>query len=264
VSRTLDILARRHRATLAAFAGGRLLVAFDFDGTLAPIVPVPARARMRAGTRRLLADAARRYPVAVVSGRALPDVADRLRGVPLRVVFGNHGLEHDAARATPSRRVARWVASLRAALGGWPGVVVEDKGHSVAVHYRGAPDRARARRAIEQAAGTLRGARVLGGLEAVNVLPGRTVHKGTALRRAMTICRCERAIYVGDEHTDEDAFAALGPDRLLGVRVGASRGTHARFHLRSQAEVDDLLRALIRLRPAPGAGAGPQEMPSVV
>jgi trehalose-6-phosphatase len=53
VSRTLDILARRHRATLAAFAGGRLLVAFDFDGTLAPIVPVPARARMRAGTRRL-------------------------------------------------------------------------------------------------------------------------------------------------------------------------------------------------------------------
>ena len=252
--RTLDILALRHRATLTAFADARVLLAFDFDGTLAPIVPVPARARMRATTRRLLGEAARRYPLAVVSGRALPDVSARVRGIPLQVVFGNHGLEHTAARAVPSRRVAGWVASLRAALRGWPGVVIEDKGRSVAIHYRHAHDRARARRAIEVAAGTLRGARVMGGLEAVNLLPGRAVHKGTALRRALTICRCDRAIYVGDEHTDEDAFTALASGRLLGIRVGASRETRARFHLRSQAEVDELLRLLIELGPAPARG----------
>ncbi len=264
MNRTLDILARRHRATLADFVATRVLLAFDFDGTLAPIVAVPAAARMRAATRPLLAEAARRYPAAVVSGRALADVGARVRGIPLRVVFGNHGLERSTKPSTPSARVARWAGMLRAALDGWTGVVIEDKGHSVAVHYRGAPDRARARRAVEAAAATLRGARVIGGLEAVNVLPGRAAHKGTALRAALAICRCDRAIYVGDEHTDEDAFGALPTGSLLGIRVGASRQTRARFHVRSQREVDELLRLLIELGPSQDARRRRQERSSRV
>src|SRR5690606_19595485 len=77
LSATLDLLARRHAATLARFAHTSLLIAFDYDGTLAPITATPTAARMRAATRQLLKQLARRYPCVVISGRALDDVAER-------------------------------------------------------------------------------------------------------------------------------------------------------------------------------------------
>jgi trehalose 6-phosphate phosphatase len=76
-----------------------------------------------------------------------------------------------------------------------------------------------------------------------------------ALEHVRRLLSCDAAIYVGDDQTDEDAFAAGPPDRLLAIRVGARRGSRARYTLRNQAEVDDLLRALVALRPARLAGA---------
>src|SRR5581483_12084952 len=76
------ILAERHQPTLAGFASSNVLLGFDYDGTLAPIVADPAAARMRPSTRRLLASVARRYPSVVISGRARRDLVRRVGAVP--------------------------------------------------------------------------------------------------------------------------------------------------------------------------------------
>jgi trehalose 6-phosphate phosphatase len=97
------ILARANREVLEQFAWSNVLVALDFDGTLAPIVREPDRARMRATTRALLQAVARIYPTLVISGRGRADVAARVRGTGLRAVIGNHGIEpgHTIARRAP-------------------------------------------------------------------------------------------------------------------------------------------------------------------
>ena len=88
-----DILAGKYRALIEPFAWSRTLPALDFDGTLAPIVSRPEAAQMRTATRSLLTRAAALYPSVVISGRAFPDVEKRVRGLGLRSVVGNHGLE---------------------------------------------------------------------------------------------------------------------------------------------------------------------------
>jgi trehalose 6-phosphate phosphatase len=87
------ILATSHLATHEAFAASQVLLAFDFDGTLAPITSADNRAQMRARTRRLLTEIAKRYPSVVISGRRLEDVTKRLNDVPLWHVSGNVGRE---------------------------------------------------------------------------------------------------------------------------------------------------------------------------
>jgi trehalose 6-phosphate phosphatase len=83
----------------------------------------------------------------------------------------------------------------------------------------------------------------------VNVVPRGAPHKGEALERARRLLACEKAIYVGDDDTDEDAFAAARPDRLLSVRIGSTRRSRARYRLKDQRQIDRFLRALLTLRP---------------
>src|SRR5262245_43366069 len=87
------ILAESNIEILAQFAWARALVAFDYDGTLAPIVEERERAFMRARTRQLLERVANLYPCAIVSGRSRDDVMGRLEGIAVTHVIGNHGLE---------------------------------------------------------------------------------------------------------------------------------------------------------------------------
>ena len=75
-------------------------------------------------------------------------------------------------------------------------------------------------------------------------MPRGAPHKGIALERARALFACETAIYIGDDRTDEDAFAAGDPERLLPIRVGRKRGSRAWYWLESQTEVDGFLRAL--------------------
>jgi trehalose 6-phosphate phosphatase len=249
------ILGRSGRAALARCAASRALLAFDFDGTLAPIVDQPWRARMRRSTRALLARLARSYPCVIISGRARADVRRRVRGSGVRGVVGNHGLEPWLRARRLRSQVRRWRPLLRGAQEAAAGVRIEDKGLSLALHYRRSRDKRRARAWIRRAVAALRAARVIDGKMVVNVLPGGAPGKGAALRRERTRLRCERALYVGDDVTDEDAFAALRPARLTAVRVGKRAGSAAAFYVRDQREVDALLRALLRLRGLNAAAA---------
>lgn len=242
------ILARRQQTQLASFAHSNVIVVWDYDGTLAPIAERPSAARMRRSTFRLLLDVARLYPCAVISGRARADIAARLADVPVLSVAGNHGLEpwenhpHDAAD------VQRWVTYLQRRLAHWAGVHVEDKRYTVTVHYRRSVNRPRARRAVIDAVTTLRGVRVISGKMTVNLIPKGAPHKGTALEQARRRFACDTAIYVGDDETDEDAFAAASARRLLAIRVGRASSSRASYYLRNQREIDRLLAALVNLR----------------
>ena len=116
------ILARAQREILAQFSWSKLLVAFDFDGTLAPIVPEPDRARISALTSRLLSSVATAYPTAVISGRSRDDVAARVGGVPLVAVVGNHGAEESDQRPPVTQCVRAWVEVLSERVSAVPGV----------------------------------------------------------------------------------------------------------------------------------------------
>jgi trehalose 6-phosphate phosphatase len=241
------VLSRSAAHILNSFATSNVLLAFDYDGTLAPIVPTPARARMRASTRRLLMRVARVYPSVVISGRALTDISRRLARVPLWYVFGNHGSE-PALIPPPLHRTREWVRVLKRELPPDPGVFIENKGHSVTVHYRRVRDREAMRGAIIQVARSLTDVRVMDGSEAINLLRRDAPDKGFALSYAVRAFACSTAVYVGDDGTDEDAFAALPPDRLLSIRVGGGEPTRARFHLEAQSDIDLLLARLLEVR----------------
>jgi trehalose 6-phosphate phosphatase len=243
------LLDRRHLPKLAAFATSNVLVAFDFDGTLAPIVPKPSQSRMRARTRRLLAAVARRYPCVVISGRALNDIEERVEGIPLLHVTGNHGMEPWEQSESTARIVDDWAWRLRKRFADQHGIVIENKTYSLTIHYRRARMPRRARAAIAAAVRELPGVFAMQGVQAVNLLPDGAPHKGEALERLTRLLGCEAAIYVGDDGTDEPAFGARHPERLLSIRIGNGKRTRARYHLQNQREIDKLLEALSKMRP---------------
>jgi trehalose 6-phosphate phosphatase len=247
------ILSAAHRSLIHQFARSRVLLAFDFDGTLAPIVTDPADAEMRPSTRTLLGAVASAYRCAVISGRSRDDVRRRLRGVRLVDVVGNHGAEASSRSAQVARAmkrtrglIATWSRLLAVQLADAEGIEIENKGLSIAVHYRKSRDRRGSRRRIDAAVTKLgQGARAVSGKLAVNITPEEAPHKGMALRRLREKYGADTAVYVGDDRTDEDVFAEGESDRLLSIRVGPSRTSHATYYLKNQAEIDDLLHLLI-------------------
>jgi len=243
-----SILARGQRELLEQLTCSSMLLGFDFDGTLAPIVADPKRAVMRARTRQRLIAVSELYPVVVISGRAQHDVRKKLAGVPVQAVVGNHGLEPWGAAQRYARLVKRWTARLTRELEPLRGVVIEDKTYSLSVHYRQSRQKRAAHAAIVEVASTLSGARVVGGKLVVNVMPVGAPHKGIALERERDRLSCDTAIYIGDDDTDEDVFELDWPGRLLSVRVGKKTGSSAPYCIESQASIDELLRVLIELR----------------
>ena len=243
-----SILANDHRALLAWFARSNVLLAFDYDGTLAPIASTPESARMRHSTRVLLARAARLYPCVIISGRALDDLTRRLRHIPAWYLFGNHGLEPPPAGAAAPTPAHAWALHLKKHLPPDPGLVIEDKRYSLTIHYRNVRDKRAAIDAINHAVSELPDARALAGAEAISLLPRGGGDKGVALQQASRWFACDSAIYVGDDATDEDAFTSKYPERLLTIRVGHTEESRASYHLDRQEDIDVLLGILVELR----------------
>lgn len=245
----IHLLGREGEPLLRALAGSCSLLGFDFDGTLAPIVDDRQRAALRPKTRALLAGTTALYPCAVVTGRARADSMRRLHGTGITHVVGNHGLELPDGATQISPAVRRAKAHLRSALRGTRGVDVEDKGATLAVHYRHAPQRARARAHIVAAlAPLLASLRLLDGHCVLNVLPAHAGDKGTAFAALWDRLGADVALFVGDDVTDEPAFELARRRPLIGVHVGANHRSSAWCRLRDQREIDGLLERLIELR----------------
>jgi trehalose 6-phosphate phosphatase len=190
-------------------------VLLDVDGTLAPIVARPELAAVPEETRAEVQRLARRYAlVAAVSGRSGAD-AERLVGVDGVVYVGVHGLEL-------APEAERWRATLRPfAAEQWPWV--EDKGLTVAFHWRQAPDEDEAVRDLQDVAGRAEsvGLEARWGRKVLELRPPVAADKGTAVRALLSARGLRRALYAGDDTTDLDAFRGL--DGLeLGVRVAVA------------------------------------------
>ena len=240
----------------------RLALLLDFDGTLAPIVPVPEEASLPAPIRdtlKRLAEAPEML-VAVVSGRALDDIRGRV-AIDGIVYAGNHGLEIAGPQwtwthpqAEESRPVvAEACARLGERLGAIPGVIIEDKRLTASVHYRLTPHPyiETVRMAVYEETDRSAGALVVRqGKKVFELHPYVAWDKGRAVQwilgRALGDRWPEEAsiIYIGDDRTDEDAFLAL-PDPAVTVKVGASPvSTAARYAARDVHEVGEFLQQL--------------------
>lgn len=232
------------QAELASLVAQRPLLAFDFDGTLAPIVARPAQARVPVATLQRLRLLSPQLPLAVISGRSLADLRRRLGFEPAHVV-GSHGAEDPHHAHTVSwtealdgmrQRLRAAAAVLRAA-----GVSVEDKGASLALHYRLASDTAAALAAIEsllQPADP--GLRVFGGKMVINIVAAGAEDKAGAVRRLVQRTHVQAVLYLGDDVNDEPVFAA-GEASWLSVRVGAHDESAARYFIHGPQEVPHLL-----------------------
>lgn len=227
-----------------------LLVACDYDGTLAPIVENPAAAAPRVESivaLRLLAELPQTH-VAVVSGRALRDLR-AIAGLPEEVhLVGSHGSEFDQDFShTLSEEVCelrrRIALSLASIPDEFPGVELEAKPASVAVHYRKAnPDLADGILArVREVVGELSGVHTRHG-KCVVELAAMHTSKGRALDALRRRVGASAVLFLGDDATDEDAFVTLtGPDVGVKVGEGASAATHR------VANTEDVARLLARL-----------------
>lgn len=207
-------------------------LATDVDGTISPIAPTPAEARVSPTARRLLsALVARLDLVAVVSGRPAQEVAEMLNLAGV-VCVGNHGLsrwsdghEEFLPEVTPFLEVARQALAELSPLAELPGIILENKGPALGIHYRQAPDLAAARRAVLEAVAASSAARRLTlrqGRMMVDLRPPLPLNKGTALARLAQDFRLKAVLCLGDDFTDVDAFQTLRQMTQEGKLAGAA------------------------------------------
>jgi trehalose 6-phosphate phosphatase len=238
-----------HRALIDVAHVPRLLVASDFDGTVAPIVsnpadacPIPAAAEALAALATLKSTSA-----ALISGRAVRDLRV-LSGAPADVhLVGSHGSEFDAGFAEAIGDSAKALLTeleqtMTALTGRYPGATVEIKPASVAFHVRNAAPR-HAQQALDDALNAVRD-------WDIHVTEGKAVRefavidtdKGAALEQLRQANDASAVVFFGDDFTDEKAFGAL-TDGDIGVKVGPG-STRARYRVDSP---DDVATALIVL-----------------
>lgn len=240
-------------------AGVTPAVFLDYDGTLTPIVEHARDATLPEATRQAIAALAAVVPVAIVSGRDLADVRAMV-GIDGIAYAGSHGfdiVEPDGARherapeALPA--LDRAHAALEEEVGTVPGASVERKRFAVAVHFRQADPAAvgdieqAVDRAVTAADGQLR---KTGGKKIFELRPAVEWDKGRALRWLLDALGLDRPgvvpLYVGDDVTDEDAFAAIAADGIGVVVRGEDdgRATAAHYRLETTDQVRDLLTDL--------------------
>jgi trehalose 6-phosphate phosphatase len=251
---------------LDATAERQPAVFYDFDGTLSEIVKNPDSARLSDGAADALTALSAHCPVAILSGRDLADVRQRI-GLPGLWYAGSHGFEltgpdgehhHNEEAAASIPVLAEAAAGLADQLDHIPGVMVEHKRFGVAVHYRNA-----ARDRVGEVAAAVRSTalrtalRVTTGREVIELRPHVDWDKGKTLRWVLDYIQDTEhsptspllPIYLGDDITDEDAFDAVQGDGvaiLVRHSDDGDRATAAGYALDDPDRVRDFTERLAR------------------
>ena len=226
----------------------------DFDGTIVDFAPRPDEVRPEPGLTSVLGRAAEALgrALAVVTGRPIREI-DHWLDARVAAVAGIHGAERrnadgrlvsSAGVAPPPGEVAQARERLAALAAANDGVVFEDKGSCLALHFRAAPDRGtacvEAVQALESPA-----FEVLGGASVAELRP-RGIHKGAAVAAFMAEppFAGRTPVFVGDDVTDEDGFRTVNEMGGVSILAGPSRPTAARHHLPDVGSVVAWLRAI--------------------
>ncbi len=255
-----DVVARQVRTWLGE---RHLLLTTDFDGTLSNLAPTPDEAELSGEVQTALRTLAAhpRVTLAIVSGRRIEDVRARTGDIA-SFVGGLHGLEivgpaggflHPAlGRVAPV--VADIYRNATRALAWCRDAVLEDKTYALTLHVRRVPDEEAAQAlgqfvALAQPALDADLLRVLPGAQVLELLPAVDWHKGKAvdwIRSAVDVGPTAGVgvVYLGDDRTDEDAFATLG-GRGVSIGVGDRPHDHLiQFRLEGPASVGRFLDRL--------------------
>ena len=238
-------------------------VFLDYDGTLTPIVDTPAQAVLSEEMRDTVRRLGERCPTAVVSGRAREDVRERV-GLDNLFYAGTHGFE---IVGPPGSGIHHLVGQeflpimeelhqrLREGLAEVPGLLLETKGYSLAVHYRLVEEArvADVEGVVDALMPDYPGLRKTHGKKVFEIRPRFDWNKGKAVEWLLeTLGAGHVPLYLGDDTTDEDGFAAMA-GRGLGILVAEEpRQTAAGYRLSDPAEVGQFLQRLLRTIPEPG------------
>ena len=240
-------------------AADKILLALDFDGTLAHLVDNPDDARMTAEARDALGrlDADSGVVIALVSGRGAKNLVDVSSPDPSWWIVGSHGIEVVEPGASPEsgltpemlvNREKLWEQFGRIAKE-FPGVWVEEKTWGSALHTRGVPAEVEAAahhalRPVIESWGDMLTTRTGHGILESSL---GTATKGDGITRVASVTTPDVIVFIGDDVTDEDGFAVLG-DRDVGIKVGQGQ-THARYRIDGgPREVAEFLAALADIR----------------
>lgn len=229
----------------------------DFDGTLVEIAPTPDTVKIPPGLPEKLQalHAALDGAVAIVTGRTIDAIEGFLPNREISIT-GGHGAERrhlghretaDPALIADARTIAGRVADT---LAGQAGILVEPKPTGVAVHYRAAPEKATlARAALTRAIVGFNDFHAIEGKKVFEARP-KWADKGSAIDRLMQVkpFAGRMPVFIGDDITDEDGFAAAERLGGFGVRIGQGE-TRARFTLSSIPELFTYFDALIARHP---------------
>ena len=256
---TRGLRAALARLVNARMRGTSLVLLFDYDGTLVPIVEHPSMAMLGTETRYRLEQLALTPSifVGVLSGRAIDDLRDRV-GIEGAYYAGTSGLElsfgrmalvqPERARAVPL--VAAVVTPIRHAIAGYAGAWLEQKPLGLTVHYRGvAASQGEALRtdvadAIRPFRGTLR---VVDGVMAIEIAPDLGWTKGTALRMIVEHVggTAVLPLYAGDDANDADALLAATDLGGIAIGIGARAPSFARYRLPNAKSLGCVLEVLL-------------------
>lgn len=254
-------------AELDRIAAARtLLVALDFDGTLAPLVDDPDDSRALPAARTAL-DALAALPrtiVALVSGRSLESLARAGEAADDQPLVGSHGLEvrfgagdaRPAVDAADAARVAALRSRLEPVVAAVPGAWIEPKPAGLAVHSRRVADPGAVRALVESvhvAAAEVDDALTVRDGRDVVEFAVRDATKGDGLRALVERLAPDAVLFAGDDVTDEDALAALGPGDL-GIKVGEAESV-ARARVPDVEAMAAALEHLLRSRERFSGGA---------
>jgi len=243
-----NILTSHQIQKLIRLPGNQILLAFDFDGTLAPIVRDPAKAGMKKSTQALFQEVTRKFRCAIISGRSHPSLLKFTKTYPLLFRVGDHGMDWGLRTQRDQKyfnQARRWKKLLERRLSDLKGVEVESKNYSVTVHYRRAKNPQAARTAIELCIPQVPDARIMYGKKNVEFLPDPGSDKGKALLKLVKLTGAKKVFYIGDDQTDEDIFALKKRLKLISVHVGIYQASKADYYLPRQSGVNQLLRSFL-------------------
>jgi len=236
-------------AAMRRFIDRTTLFAFDLDGTLVPIAPNPWDIGIPDTIRKEFAILNEQAAVAVITGRSSSNALRHL-GVAPRYLIGNHGAEGlpgwEAREDEFIRMANHWQCQLDNLLPveNRDGIMIENKGTTLSIHYRHAGNVKRTHALILRAIKRLvPQPRRIGGKFVENLIPEGAPDKGIALKLLMQTAGCPKGVFVGDDETDEDVFRLADPN-LFTIRVGRKISSGARFYLRDQHEIVQLLREI--------------------
>lgn len=243
----------------STFLGGKKPVFFlDYDGTLTPIVQRPELAVISGDMKDVLKRLSEKYTTTIVSGRMRQDV-EKLVGIKGLTYAGSHGfdiigpgismIEPRAKETIPL--ITKIIKHLSNELSAIPGILIEEKKFSVAVHYRLVDERylAKIKDLVDKIIQNNTSLRLMSGKKVFEILPRIDWDKGQAVRwimQALGISWSDvSVVYIGDDTTDEDVFRVVRR-RGIGILVSDKpKESAADFQLSSPEEVKKLFREII-------------------